>query len=1092
MPSQSRGAGGPCHLCKQQYADLKDHIKQRHKTHFYTPSDLKDTTLVACLDCGTPCSAGTGLSRHKSRYCGLTLPPRVPTASQRKILQPTQSHPHGSATLSDDEEESTADTSTNELGVDFGAMRIQDAAEEHNTTTDELDANLGALRLDDNNGETAALVDEIEEPEASEDEIEALENAPEVQRKLPEAQEVEPVQEVGPEQEAEPEQEVEPEQEKENVESGGNLATAPVVQMNQEVDSTVSAPLGPCPRKSIPFTLPDQGNTADRFRYLATIPNRKKPIPGRLHPAFQDAAARCAEAYLTRPTEANLLNFLALPKVGLFPATLEKKPALFLASYPNVSWPTPKPKPQNPTTASDTSKTATKLVESGHLGSAARILAEDAKAMEIDDRVLEQLESKHPRGPEKPFGRKAGPKQGKNITEQSMREALDTFAADTAPGVSGWTVPLLKSAMHRPSVVKFLTTLCTSITSSTALGQSMLRTSRLIALKKDDGSVRPIAVGELIYRLCAKAILRSYFHTDFLLPYQLGVKSPGGVEPIVRAAERALEGSLGAEYTHLASLDATNAFNRVDRKVMADAVEKHAPVLWRTCKWAYGEPSDLICGDTILQSSQGVRQGDPFGPLFFSIALRPTLHALSIALGPDTQAVAYLDDIYLFSNDPNVMQRTQAFLADKENVIKLNNNKCKQVTFTEMAENGFKMLGTMVGPKKAREEFLKDKMESEARKIARLKDLPSQHALLLLRFCIQQNLRHLQRSLRTDDLKEYWEKMDQELWDEVQRMRTRQTEGSEAENMLGKKLSHLPARFGGLGLLSFTDVAPLANKAAAAQADKYLANIFALDLPDEAPTPSQRELCSSMWEHQQTAILEGLNDPGRKRLIENASGIGKRWLNVVPYFQPLRLSNQEVATGLHDRTLVGSSLAICSFCGSDSPLGHDELCRSRNSWAQRRHDSINRIIHRGLQSVEGAVVSIEPRTLEGQRRNDLRVRGRCGLHATDYDLKVYCLNDRDARSTTSAKPAASSLTNHVLNRCLSWLDKVSENATRKAPATHSGLFKAVVMSTGGIVSRETADEMRRWRREMGPMAFEGMMKKISLELVRARARTFAM
>ncbi|OXG09716.1 hypothetical protein C367_07059, partial [Cryptococcus neoformans Ze90-1] len=377
MPSQSRGAGGPCHLCKQQYADLKDHIKQRHKTHFYTPSDLKDTTLVACLDCGTPCSAGTGLSRHKSRYCGLTLPPRVPTASQRKILQPTQSHPHGSATLSDDEEESTADTSTNELGVDFGAMRIQDAAEEHNTTTDELDANLGALRLDDNNGETAALVDEIEEPEASEDEIEALENAPEVQRKLPEAQEVEPVQEVGPEQEAEPEQEVEPEQEKENVESGGNLATAPVVQMNQEVDSTVSAPLG-CANES-------------GGRFHTTIPNRKKPIPGRLHPAFQDAAARCAEAYLTRPTEANLLNFLALPKVGLFPATLEKKPALFLASYPNVSWPTPKPKPQNPTTASDTSKTATKLVESGHLGSAARILAEDAKAMEIDDRVLEQL-----------------------------------------------------------------------------------------------------------------------------------------------------------------------------------------------------------------------------------------------------------------------------------------------------------------------------------------------------------------------------------------------------------------------------------------------------------------------------------------------------------------------------------------------------------------------------------------------------------------------------------------------------------------------------------------------------------------------------
>lgn len=174
-----------------------------------------------------------------------------------------------------------------------------------------------------------------------------------------------------------------------------------------------------------------------------------------------------------------------------------------------------------------------------------------------------------------------------------------------------------------------------------------------------------------------------------------------------------------------------------------------------------------------------------------------------------------------------------------------------------------------------------------------------------------------------------------------------------------------------------------------------------------------------MWELQQTTILEGLNDPARKRLIENASKIGKRWLNVILYFQPLRLSNQEVATGLHDRTLVESSIAICSFCGSDSPLGHDELCRSRNSWAQRPHDSINRIIHRGLQSIEGAVVSLDPRTLEGQRRNDLRVRGRCGLHATDYDLKVYCLNDRDARSTLSAKLPTTPIATHILNRCLS-------------------------------------------------------------------------
>ncbi|OXC63234.1 hypothetical protein AYX13_06833 [Cryptococcus neoformans] len=294
-------------------------------------------------------------------------------------------------------------------------------------------------------------------------------------------------------------------------------------------------------------------------------------------------------------------------------------------------------------------------------------------------------------------------------------------------------------------------------------------------------------------------------------------------------------------------------------------------------------------------------------------------------------------------------------------------------------------------------------------------------------------------------------------------MRTRQTEGSEAENTLGKKLSHLPARFGGLGLLSFTDVAPLAYKATAAQAYKHLSNIFGLDLPDEAPIPSQRELCSSMGAHQQATILEGLNDPARKRLIENASKIGKRWLNQsAPFAVPT----------LHS--------AMTSSADPETPGLNDATTQSTESSTV------------GLQSVEGAVVSAEPRTLEGQRRNDLRVRGRCGLHATDYDLKVYCLNDRDARSTLSAKPASTAVANHVLNRCLSWLDKASENATKKAPATHSGMFKAVVMSTGGIVSRETVDEMRRWRKEMGPAIFEGMMRKISLELVRARARTFAM
>ena len=51
-----------------------------------------------------------------------------------------------------------------------------------------------------------------------------------------------------------------------------------------------------------------------------------------------------------------------------------------------------------------------------------------------------------------------------------------------------------------------------------------------------------------------------------------------------------------------------------------------------------------------------------------------------------------------------------------------------------------------------RERFLEAKIAAEEALLAKLVDLPHQHALLVLRQCLQQNLRHLQRSLRSDDL----------------------------------------------------------------------------------------------------------------------------------------------------------------------------------------------------------------------------------------------------------------------------------------------------------------------------------------------------
>eukprot|EP00973_Karenia_brevis_P018974 2601049-Karenia_brevis.AAC.1 len=59
------------------------------------------------------------------------------------------------------------------------------------------------------------------------------------------------------------------------------------------------------------------------------------------------------------------------------------------------------------------------------------------------------------------------------------------------------------------------------------------------ALKKEDGGIRPIAVGETLRRLVGKAFMAHdvvQLRLHKFVPHQLGVGVPGGAEAIVRAA----------------------------------------------------------------------------------------------------------------------------------------------------------------------------------------------------------------------------------------------------------------------------------------------------------------------------------------------------------------------------------------------------------------------------------------------------------------------------------------------------------------------------------------------------------------------------
>ena len=126
-------------------------------------------------------------------------------------------------------------------------------------------------------------------------------------------------------------------------------------------------------------------------------------------------------------------------------------------------------------------------------------------------------------------------------------------------------------------------------------------------------------MGCTLRRLVAKVDGRKIMEEmgELLAPRQLGYCVGGGSEAAVHAA-RIYLCDLGPGKAVL-KLDFRNAFNTIHRDKMLFAVLEHAPCLHPFLHSAYYLPSSLFWSDKIIQSAEGVQQGDPLGPLLFCL-----------------------------------------------------------------------------------------------------------------------------------------------------------------------------------------------------------------------------------------------------------------------------------------------------------------------------------------------------------------------------------------------------------------------------------------------------------------------------------------
>ena len=150
---------------------------------------------------------------------------------------------------------------------------------------------------------------------------------------------------------------------------------------------------------------------------------------------------------------------------------------------------------------------------------------------------------------------------------------------------------------------------------------------RLIPLQKNPSGIRPIGVGEVLRRIIAKAVTR--FLKQDIQTAGGTLQTCTGIESGIEAAIHAMKSIFDEQQTEGTLLiDATNAFNSLNRGVALHNIKVLCPTFHRFLANIYQSPSRLFISsgssDTpphCILSEEGATQGDPAAMAMYSIGI---------------------------------------------------------------------------------------------------------------------------------------------------------------------------------------------------------------------------------------------------------------------------------------------------------------------------------------------------------------------------------------------------------------------------------------------------------------------------------------
>jgi hypothetical protein len=464
-----------------------------------------------------------------------------------------------------------------------------------------------------------------------------------------------------------------------------------------------------------------------------------------------------------------------------------------------------------------------KQLQRGNITRATRAL-EPAEVAQPTAEVMQQLAELHPASPEPEL--EAPETVPSQVSRAQLKQTIRRLPKGSAPGPSGWTFEHIQAvAFGSEEGLDAVHTFVNALLEGKLPDWQEFRASRLIALQKPNGGVRPIAIGEVWARLVAMCAMSACPHIGLgLAPLQVGVGVRGGAQCLGHAVRA---GILAHPEDVTLQLDCKNAFNSLCRATMLRAVAERAPQLFRFALWMYKHASQLWLPEAPpdrgpLWSRSGVRQGDPCGPLFFALAIQSVLEEVQCS-NPNIRVIAYLDDIVLQGPCSEVVAAYEAInsqLKEQGLVVQPNKSRVYSPTIANaelvskghgiaLGEEGIVVAGCPVGQQEFVEKHAQataDKVLSQITTVTAL-ELPAQDKLLILRKSLQLKMAHLARCAQYEYIQGPMHETEQAILDAILRIIDRDASTVDVEQM------RLPLRMGGLGLQCLTDKNGVACKA---------------------------------------------------------------------------------------------------------------------------------------------------------------------------------------------------------------------------------------------------------------------------------------